>query len=78
MDHMFPGMLTWVLWKEQNNYIFWDKRSTEEDVWNQLVHNIQETVRNKKWGDMDKYFSDVEARIVVGWGIEKNDLGGDP
>ena len=37
---MFPRMLTCVLWKERNSQSFWDKRSSKEEVWKHLVHNI--------------------------------------
>ena len=37
---MFSGILSWVLWKERNNRIFWDNLSIEDDVWKRIIHNI--------------------------------------
>ena len=71
---MFQGMLSWVLWKERNNRIFWDNLSIEDEVWKRIIHNIQDTVQNKQLEDRDEEFSELDAIIDDGWGISKNGL----
>ena len=73
---MFPGMLLCNMWKERNNHIFKNEKHGEEKVWQKLVNNLQEKFRGKKWGEREKEFTEVEARIVEGWEIGKEDLEG--
>ena len=71
-----PRMLLWILWKERNICIFKDKKSSKEEVWKRLVHNLQKTIRRKKWGERDKDLTKAKARITTGWGIGRKDLDG--
>ena len=67
----FPGMVLWVIWKEQNNKIFRERERSLEASWKTICSNLLETIRSMQWSDEDKEFIGWEKSVAEAWGLDK-------
>lgn len=47
------GFILWNIWKERNCLTFKEDGRAKDEIWNQITHNIRETILTEKWYEED-------------------------
>ena len=71
-----PGMIMWCIWKERNSQIFWDKRSSPDQVWKMVRENILSSIKIMQWHDEDNLIPVNKIQVSEFWGLDKSLLEG--
>eukprot|EP00253_Pinus_taeda_P032540 PITA_32540 len=66
---IISGIVMWNLWKERNRIIFKNQSMDEQQVWQIINKNVQETLSIKCWSQEDFPSNDKEQAIWNNWQI---------
>jgi len=64
---IIPGIVMWNLWKERNRRIFKNQSMDEQQVWQIIYKNVQETLSLQRWSQEDFPSNNKEQAIWNNW-----------
>jgi len=66
---IFPSILMWNVWKEQNQIIFKDKALTKNQLWEIINRNMRKSISSSQWMDQYLQVQAPKKTIFNNWNL---------